>query len=87
MLQCLLEDKIVSQSARQQYHIVGQIFKTYWLVTYREELLIIDQHAAHEKVKYEELIKNLSEKVETQEEQIKNLKSENLNLKYRFVFL
>lgn len=52
-----LEDKIVSQAARQQYHIVGQIFKTYWLVTYREELLIIDQHAAHEKVKYERFMK------------------------------
>ena len=51
------EDKIVSQAARQQYHIVGQIFKTYWLVTYREELLIIDQHAAHEKVKYERFMK------------------------------
>lgn len=53
----LFEEKIVSEAARKQYQIIGQIFKTYWLVTYQEELLIIDQHAAHEKVKYERFMK------------------------------
>lgn len=53
----LFEEKIVSENARKEYVIVGQIFKTYWLVTYKDELLIIDQHAAHEKVKYERFMK------------------------------
>ena len=53
----LFEEKIVSETARKHYQIIGQIFKTYWLVTYQDELLIIDQHAAHEKVKYERFMK------------------------------
>lgn len=55
----LFEEKIVSQDSRKEYVIVGQIFKTYWLVTFKDELLIIDQHAAHEKVKYERFMKQL----------------------------
>ena len=39
-----------------QYEILGQVFDTYWIVAYKEKLLFIDQHAAHEKVKYEELV-------------------------------
>ena len=37
------------------------MFDTYWLVQYDDRLLIIDQHAAHEKVKYEALVKKLRE--------------------------
>ncbi|SFA71251.1 DNA mismatch repair protein MutL [Acetitomaculum ruminis DSM 5522] len=37
--------------------IVGQIFQTYWIIQYKDEMLIIDQHAAHEKVLYEEMMK------------------------------
>lgn len=39
-----------------QYEILGQVFDTYWIVAYKDKLLFIDQHAAHEKVKYEELV-------------------------------
>ena len=33
--------------------IIGQLFDTYWLVEYNDRLFIVDQHAAHEKVMYE----------------------------------
>lgn len=57
----LFEDKILSEQARVHYDIIGQLFDTYWLVSYDNKLLIIDQHAAHEKVKYERFIKRFYE--------------------------
>ena len=42
--------------------IIGQLFDTYWLVQVEDKLYIIDQHAAHEKVLYERLLKDLKEK-------------------------
>jgi DNA mismatch repair protein MutL len=33
--------------------VIGQLFDTYWLVQAKEQLYIIDQHAAHEKVLFE----------------------------------
>lgn len=53
------EEKILTRKARTEYRILGQIFDTYWLVAFHDRLLIIDQHAAHEKVKYEKFIKEL----------------------------
>lgn len=58
----LFDGHILSQETRPQFEIIGQIFDTYWLITYEEKLLIVDQHAAHEKVKYERLIKRFREK-------------------------
>lgn len=57
----LFEDKILSAQARTHYEIIGQLFDTYWLISYENKLLIVDQHAAHEKVKYERLIKHFKE--------------------------
>lgn len=42
--------------------IIGQLFDTYWLVEYNDRLLIVDQHAAHEKVMYEKLKKQFEKK-------------------------
>ena len=36
---------------------MGQVFSTYWLVGYEDQLLFVDQHAAHEKVKFERLMR------------------------------
>ncbi len=46
----------LSKQAVKEHRIIGQVFSTYWLVEYKKELYIIDQHAAHEKVLYEKII-------------------------------
>lgn len=56
------EVKILSKEAQKDYQILGQIFDTYWLIAYQDKLLIVDQHAAHEKVKYEKLLSELKNK-------------------------
>lgn len=58
----LFEDKILTPNHRSQFRIIGQVFETYWLVQYEDKLLMIDQHAAHEKVNYERLMKQYHEK-------------------------
>lgn len=58
----LFEDRFLSEEARSSYRILGQIFDTYWLVSLKDKLFIIDQHAAHEKVKYERLVRELEAK-------------------------
>lgn len=58
----LFEEQILTKEAREEYRILGQVFDTYWLIAYQDKLLIIDQHAAHEKVKYERLLMQLKEK-------------------------
>lgn len=58
----LFEENFLTRDAKDEYKIMGQIFETYWLVAFHDKLFIIDQHAAHEKVKYERLVKELEEK-------------------------
>ncbi|MBP5413941.1 MAG: DNA mismatch repair endonuclease MutL [Lachnospiraceae bacterium] len=55
----LFEEKLLSEDAMAKYRIVGQVFDTYWMFTYEDKLLIMDQHAAHEKIKYESILKKL----------------------------
>lgn len=58
----LTEDKtLLSPKARLNYKIIGQLFKTYWLIEYDGSLLIMDQHAAHEKVMFEHFMKYLND--------------------------
>ena len=45
--------------------IIGQVFKTYWLVEFEQTLYFVDQHAAHEKVNYERLMKKIAAKENT----------------------
>lgn len=58
----LFEEKMLTAENRPQYRILGQIFDTYWLIAFSDKLFIVDQHAAHEKVKYERLMKHYHEK-------------------------
>lgn len=58
----LFEEKLLDAANWENYNILGQIFDTYWLVAFKDKLFIVDQHAAHEKVKYESLIKRYREK-------------------------
>jgi DNA mismatch repair protein MutL len=58
----LFEERILTQSNKSQYQIIGQVFDTYWMFQYQDKLCILDQHAAHEKVKYERFMKRYREK-------------------------
>lgn len=54
-------DKVfLTESAKKQFSIIGQLFKTYWLIEFEDKLYIIDQHAAHEKVLYEKTMARLA---------------------------
>lgn len=57
-----LSPAFMSKEARKKHKIIGQLFKTYWLIEYEDNLFIIDQHAAHEKVLYERTMSKLKEK-------------------------
>lgn len=46
----------------ENHKVIGQIFSTYVIVERDNEMLLIDQHAAHERIKYEEIKKELDEK-------------------------
>ena len=60
--QTLFDDSIMNFDKEHSYEILGQLFDTYWVVAFKEKVYFIDQHAAHEKVKYERLLKHLHEK-------------------------
>ncbi len=53
----MFDDGFLSTEGIKRHRIIGQIFDTYWIVEMDDKMYIIDQHAAHEKVKYERLIK------------------------------
>ncbi len=58
----LFEEKILTRENRQRYRLVGQVFDTYWILQFEDQMMIMDQHAAHEKVKYERLMRQYREK-------------------------
>lgn len=45
------------RESKKYMKVIGQVFDTYWIVQFENEMYIIDQHAAHEKVMYERLLK------------------------------
>ena len=55
----LFDDKFISEESIKKHRTIGQLFNTYWLIEFENKLFIVDQHAAHEKVNYERLIKKL----------------------------
>lgn len=58
----LFDDKFLSKESRLRHRIIGQLFDTYWLIEYDDNLYIIDQHAAHEKVLFEKTMAGLKNK-------------------------
>ncbi len=58
----LFENKFLDPKARKKHRIIGQLFKTYWLIEYEDKFFIMDQHAAHEKVNFEMLMENYKNK-------------------------
>ena len=55
----MFEEKLLTPKARASHRLIGQLFDTYWLIEYQDQLYIIDQHAAHEKVLYEKTMATL----------------------------
>ncbi len=53
----MFEDGFLSTEGIKKHRIIGQVFETYWIIEMDNRMYVIDQHAAHEKVKYERLIK------------------------------
>ena len=43
---------------KPEYKIVGIVFNTYIIIEIKDEMYIIDQHAAHERIMYEKIKKN-----------------------------
>ncbi len=58
------ETFLTNEQKKQNFQIIGQLFHTYWMVECDQQLYIIDQHAAHEKILYETTMKRLKEKQE-----------------------
>lgn len=55
----LFDEKLLTKEAIVEHKIIGQVFDTYWLVEFQDELYIIDQHAAHERVLYEKTLQGM----------------------------
>ncbi|MCR4563725.1 MAG: DNA mismatch repair endonuclease MutL [Clostridiales bacterium] len=49
---------ITEEKKQLDYKVIGEAFNTYIIVEQGEKLLLIDKHAAHERMLYEELKKN-----------------------------
>lgn len=58
----LFEEKLLTKEAIIEHKIIGQVFDTYWLVEFNEQLYIIDQHAAHERVLYEKTLHGMKDR-------------------------
>ena len=61
----LFEEKLLTKKAQTEYRLIGQLFDTYWLIQFKDNLYIIDQHAAHERVLYERTLKGMKERTFT----------------------
>ncbi len=57
--QITLPADLLAKDNRKEFHLIGQLFATYWLIEMEEQLFIIDQHAAHEKVLFERTMEKL----------------------------
>ena len=40
------------------FRVIGQLFSTYILIQRGDEFILVDQHAAHERIRYEEIVAN-----------------------------
>ncbi len=60
--QTSLDSKLLDVKTSQNIKLIGQLFETYWLIEFEEKFFIMDQHAAHEKVLFERIMKNFQEK-------------------------
>ena len=55
-------EKLLDRNNVKEHRIIGQLFDTYWLIEFRDNLFIIDQHAAHEKILYEKTMRSMDKR-------------------------
>ncbi|MBR3792068.1 MAG: hypothetical protein IKK18_05140, partial [Clostridia bacterium] len=53
------EKPVIKEEKNVDFKLIGQVFDTYIIIEQDDKMMIIDQHAAHERLKYEELIKEI----------------------------
>lgn len=53
------EQPIEAVETVSEYKVKGQIFDTYIIIQHENEMLLLDQHAAHERIRYEEMVENM----------------------------
>ena len=59
------EPDLLKEENKKDIQIIGQVFDTYWIIQFENSMYIVDQHAAHEKVLYEEFIKRYEKRLIT----------------------
>ena len=59
------EPDLLKEENKKDIKIIGQVFDTYWIIQFENNMYIIDQHAAHEKVLYEEFISRYKKRLIT----------------------
>ncbi len=57
-----IQQEIKGVKSGSKYRLLGQLFATYWLIEAEDTFYMMDQHAAHEKVLYERLMKTIEAK-------------------------
>ncbi|MBR5239168.1 MAG: DNA mismatch repair endonuclease MutL [Clostridia bacterium] len=58
-VEAILEEK---QEFQENFRVIGQVFSSYILIEKGEELLLLDQHAAHERLNYEKIHRQMVER-------------------------
>lgn len=55
--------ELLKEQNKKDIRIIGQIFDTYWIMEFEKSMYIVDQHAAHEKVLFEEFMKRYKDRL------------------------
>lgn len=61
------QTSFLSKDSVENHRLIGLAFDTYWIFEYNDALFLVDQHAAHEKVNYERIMKHLKDHEMTSE--------------------
>lgn len=63
----LFSNELVLSTPVKNYKVIGSVFSTYILIQQNDDFYIIDQHAAHERVMYEKLVKKVHNSEKTKQ--------------------